>query len=133
MKEETNYYEIALRNFKTAKLLMFYADGDETLFKSVAYHLQQTVELAIKHILFTHGVDEIRTKTHNLVHLKKVADDNDIELYLTDYLLERLDVITDWESKTRYVFGYYVAYESMKQAIDEIDKYFLILKDVLTN
>ena len=60
MKEETNYYDIALRNFKAAKLLMFYLDGDETLLKNVAYHLQQTIELAIKHILFTHGIDEIK-------------------------------------------------------------------------
>lgn len=133
MKEETNYYDIALRNFKAAKLLMFYLDGDETLLKNVAYHLQQTVELAIKHILFTHGIDEIRTKTHNLSQLKRIADENGVNLYLTEYLLRMLFVITDWESKTRYVLGYYVAYEEIAEAIKEIDKYLLKLKDVLDN
>ena len=55
-----------------------------------------------------------------------------IDLYLTPYLLERSDIISSWETKTRYNFGFVIEINKINKMIDELDKYFLILSKKLS-
>mgnify|MGYP003294891823 CR=1 FL=1 len=122
------YYEKALSNFKTAKIVFNFASDDEEQLNIVGYHLQQAIELAIKHILALNGVPF--QKTHDIDQLINIADLNNIELYLPDYIKEKADTISLWESKTRYVMGYKVELNRISRAIEEVGNYFDILKDI---
>lgn len=124
------YYDKALSNFKSAKLIFVIAKDDEEQLNQIGYHLQQALELAIKHILAVNG--EPIQKTHDIDQLITYAKERKIELYLTEYLKEKADVITLWETKTRYVMGFSIEVERIKKTIEELDKYFLILSKKLT-
>ena len=84
------YYEKALSNFKTAKIIFSHADGDDEQINIVGYHLQQAIELAIKHIFALNGVPF--QKTHDIDQLINIANSNNIELYLPDYIKEKADI-----------------------------------------
>lgn len=125
-----SYYEKALANFRTAKILFSAASGDEEQLNAIGYHLQQALELAIKHILVSNGAPI--QKTHDVDQLISFAATNNIDLYLTPYLKDKSDTITLWETKTRYVMGFFVEVSRIENTINEMDKYFSILKDKLT-
>lgn len=71
-----NYYQKALANFQNAKLTMKILSSDEEQVNLSAYHLQQALELVIKHlflingeqIIKTHGIDQLilDAKTKNI-------------------------------------------------------------------
>lgn len=129
MNLESNYYEIAVENLKAAHAIMRCADGDDAQFKRAGYFVQQSVELAIKYILFENGIDQIRVKTHDLAMLVKIAKEADINLFLNKFLLKYLYTITDWEEKSRYLIGYYVEQQFVELAIKETYKYLKIIKE----
>lgn len=124
-----SYYEKALANFRTAKILFAAASGDEEQLNAIGYHLQQSLELAIKHILATNGAPV--QKTHDIDQLIAFANSNNIELYLTPYLKDKSDIITLWETKTRYVMGFFVEVSRIQNTIEEMDKYFGVLSTKL--
>lgn len=122
------YLKKALSNFKSAKIIFTYAKGDEEQLNMIAYHLQQTIELAIKHILCLNGIPF--QKTHDLDQLITTAKQNKVELYLPEYIKEKADIISLWESKTRYVMGFYVDLERISKTIVEVENYLIKLKSV---
>lgn len=124
----STFYDKALSNFKTAKILFAYAKDDEEQLNAIGYHLQQTVELMFKHILSLNGV--AFQKTHDLDQLIAIAAAHNVDLHLTDFLNEKADVITLWESKTRYVMGFHVESKRIEMAINEIELFLYKLKDV---
>ena len=126
----SSYYDKALSNFKAAKIIFRMAVNDEEQLNLVAYHLQQSLELAIKHILACNGAPI--QKTHDIDQLINYAKHSNIDLYLTPYLLEKSDVISTWEEKTRYVLGFIIEAKRLNQTINEMDNYFLILSKKLT-
>ena len=126
----STYYDKALSNFKSAKLIFTVATDDEEQLNQAGYHLQQALELAIKHILAING--KPIQKTHDIDQLISYAKDQKIELYLTEYLKEKADIITLWETNTRYVMGFSIEVERIRKTIEELDKYFLILSKELT-
>ena len=125
-----SYYEKALSNFKAAKIIFKIACNDEEQLNLVAYHLQQSLELAIKHILMCNGVPN--QKTHDIDQLIAYANNAKIELFLTPYLKDKSDMITSWETKTRYILGFMIEINKLNQTIEEMDKYFDILSKKLT-
>lgn len=129
MSHTENYFDFAIANLKCAKIIFDHSNGDEYQLNLSAFWIQQSIELAIKYILFENGIDTIKTKTHSLPKLAEIAEKEKIDLYLTDYLLDRLDIITDWEAKTRYYLGYYVAHHNVEQALKETYKYLEIVKE----
>lgn len=126
----TNYYEKALSNFKAAKIIFKIAIEDEEQLNFVAYHLQQSLELAIKHILALHGAPI--QKTHDIDQLITFANSQNIDLYLTKYLLDKSESISTWESKTRYILGFYIDVKRLDETIKEMEKYFGILSKKLS-
>lgn len=126
----STYYDKALSNFKAAKLLFVCAPNDEEQLNIIGYHLQQTIELIIKHIFSLNGIPF--QKTHDIDQLISLAESNNIELYLPEYIREKADVISLWETKTRYTMGFKVELNRISKTIDEIEKYFEILSNVET-
>lgn len=129
MNLESNYYDIAVENLKSAIAIMRCADGDEAQFKRAGYFVQQSVEVAIKYILFQNGIDKIRTKTHDLAMLVKIAKEAGVDLFLNSFLKQYLYTITDWEEKSRYIIGYYAEQQLVERAIKETYKYLETIRD----
>lgn len=124
------YYDKALSNFKTARIIYKTAANDDEQLNIVGYHIQQSIELAIKHILAMHGMPF--QKTHDLDQLIVLAKSNNIELYLPEYLQEKADVISLWETKTRYVIGFKVELNRIEKALIELERYFDLLSSLET-
>lgn len=122
------YYEKALSNLKTAKIIYKMAANDDEQLNIVGYHIQQSIELAIKHILALHGI--AFQKTHDLDQLIVLAKNNGVELFLPEYLKEKADVISLWETKTRYVIGFRVEQGRIEKALTELEKYFGTLSSI---
>mgnify|MGYP003328750705 CR=1 FL=1 len=129
MNLESNYYDIAVENLNAACSIMKCANDNDAQFKRAGYFVQQSVELAIKYILFENGIDQIRTKTHDLAMLVRMAKEENIDLFLNDFLLQYIYTITEWEEKTRYMIGYYVAQEIVERAIKETYNYLKTIKE----
>lgn len=123
------YYQKALANFKAAKIIFYNASGDEEQLNLVAYHIQQSLELAIKHIFLINGVQV--QKTHDIDQLITYAKMNNIDLYLTNYLYDHSEIISNWESKTRYVIGFILEVKKVQTVINEVENYFSILSKKL--
>lgn len=124
----STYYEKALSNFKTAKILFRTASNDEEQLNITGYHIQQSIELAIKHILSLHG--KPFQKTHDLDQLINYAESNNIDLYLPEYLKDKADVISLWETKTRYIIGFKVELHRIEKALLELENYFEVLSSI---
>lgn len=121
------YYEKALSNYKTAKLIYYYAKNDEEQLNIVGYHMQQALELGIKHTLAMKGVP--LQKTHDIDQLIAYAKANNIDLKLPDYIIEKADVITLWETKTRYILGFQIEISRIEKMLNALDEYFTSLSN----
>lgn len=124
------YYEKAISNFIAAKTLVNILPNDEEQINIAAYHLQQSLELAIKHLFLINGEQII--KTHDIDQLIIDAKKKKIDLMLPDYIIEHAEIISNWESKTRYVMGYQLELNKVLKTIDELDSYFVKLAKTLT-
>lgn len=122
------YYEKALSNLKTAKIIYKMAANDDEQLNIIGYHIQQSIEFAIKHILALHGI--AFQKTHDLDQLIVLSKNNGVELFLPEYLKEKADVISLWETKTRYVIGFRVEQSRIEKALIELEKYFGTLSSI---
>ena len=69
-------------------------------------------------------------KTHDLDQLIVLAKNNGVELFLPEYLKEKADVISLWETKTRYVIGFRVEQSRIEKALIELEKYFGTLSSI---
>ena len=105
---------MAKNNLTVAKEMYRLYPDDNGIVNLVAYHLQQAVELSLKHFFETHGIKYDRT--HDIGDLcSKIPDDyyelfRDIDLYAAK--------LTQMESKTRYLKAYSVATREIKLGFD---------------
>lgn len=96
---------MAKNNLTVAKEMYHLYPDDNGIVNLVAYHLQQAIELALKHFCETHGIKYDRT--HDIGDLcSKLPDEyydlfSEIDIYASK--------ITQMESKTRYLKSYSVA------------------------
>lgn len=125
-----NYYQKALANFSNAKLTMRICASDEEQVNIAAYHLQQALELVIKHLFLING-QQIQ-KTHDIDQLIIDAKNKGIDLMLSDYIIEHAEAISNWESKTRYIMGFKLEVDKVNRMISELDNYFSKLSKILT-
>lgn len=78
--------------------------NDELMPGAAAYHVQQAIEKALKHILQTEaGMTESDKgyKTHNISMLIYLVDSK-TDFPVPEKLVEMSSLITDWEATTRY-------------------------------
>lgn len=95
--------DIAQRNLRVAHTI-FQVDypSDDAFLNFVGYHLQQSIELALKHVLETHGIKY--PKTHDIDDLIALLPDECQSL--VNEISDNTAMITKLESVTRYTKGY---------------------------
>ena len=125
---EDNLLKRAETNLAAAKILHQYRTGDDAELNIIAYHLQQSVELSIKHILQENGIDYPRT--HAIEQLIQTANANNVDLHLTDYIDGHSEMFSTWESQTRYVLNFFVEDRKINAALDEVEKYIDLIKEI---
>jgi HEPN domain-containing protein len=117
MNDET-LLDKAYANLELYIMIIKYLSGDDLQLNFAAYHLQQALELGIKHKLELSGVKY--PPTHDITDLLDLcAYDVDSDLYTYSA------TITKWESKTRYVKGYRLALRQLEKGESLIRKYLL--------
>lgn len=102
MDKDETLLDIAKRNMEIANLLYAHKESDEGFLNHVGYHLQQCVELTLKHFLETHGI--AYSFTHDIDEL---LDQVPVEYKtLFDSISDLAGTITNMEAKTRYIKNY---------------------------
>lgn len=114
--------EKAEGNFRFAAKNYHMLSGDELELNIIGYLLQQSAELAIKHVLEVNGVRYERT--HQIEDLIDFCEDKHIPIRYTEEFYNFAPAITKWESKTRYIKSYVVAKK-------QIDRGMLLVKEFL--
>lgn len=88
---------------------------------TVAYHLQQAVEKALKAFLECAGVPV--PNTHDIDKLVRMSKNNGSCAVLTDWIVEKADMLTRWETDTRYDVDYCVEEKKVRAGLEEIGKF----------
>ena len=121
MPQARTLYDKAVANFKSAVLIFDNREGDEEQLNACAYHLQQSVEFALKYLLEQNGIEY--PKTHDIETLIRIGTRRNAYLYLTAYIEDHAEMFSQWEAKSRYIIGYLVEERKIAKAIPEIGSY----------
>lgn len=127
MSDNQTLFDKAVTNFNTANILRRYVDADESQLNIIGYHLQQSMEFAIKFMLENNGV--IYPKTHDIGQLLQLAEENNVDLKIKKRLSNKADMLTLWEQKSRYILGYKINLEKIDDVLPKIDEYLKSLSD----
>lgn len=92
MSDSPTLFDKAVTNFNSANILRKYAEADESQLNIIAYHLQQSVEFAIKYLLEMDGI--IYPKTHDIDQLVLIANENNVDLKLPESLIDKAEMLT---------------------------------------
>lgn len=111
----------SIQNYNVAQTLWENMGDDESFLNYIGYHLQQSVELAIKYRFEISSFDYPRT--HDIDQLIRVANSQNIDLGLTEYIEDHAEMFSLWEARTRYILNYRLEYNKVEKAIEEIDKF----------
>lgn len=125
-KKEETLYDKAVQNFNCA-VILYNSDlsNDEAYLNYVGYHLQQAVELSMKFILELNGIEY--KYNHDIEQLIQLANEKNVDLFITDYIYDKAEMFSSWEAKTRYIKNYKLERNKVATSITEINKYFEII------
>lgn len=112
-----NDYELAVSIFRIPR-------NDEAFLNPVAYHLQQSVEKLLKAFLECTGVTV--PNTHDIDKLVRMSRDNGSRVFITDWLEDKADTLTRWETDTRYNIEYHVELRKIQDGIAGIEELFRV-------
>lgn len=114
LKRAMSTYGTALREFKVGAV-------DEYTMNTVAYNLQQTVELILKcHLEFV-GVTV--PSTHDISKLIRMCMCNGAGVVVTEWLDDNSEKLTFWEAQTRYNMDFFVETKKAEKALIEIKSF----------
>ena len=99
--------DFAINNLKAERAISMAYPNDDGMLNQRGYHLQQAIELTLKHILEPHGIKF--PKTHDIDDLIDILPP--IYEQRVKELKEYSRNITQLESKTRYLKGYRAGFE----------------------
>lgn len=120
MKNSETLLDMSKRQYRSAKILYQAYPADDGIINDVAYHLQQCVELCIKHTLELNNINY--PKQHDINELLTLLPKH--SLFPFTKINAMADQITSLESDTRYIKGYRASLEIVKSV-------FLIAEDML--
>lgn len=130
MRKYETLLDKAKQSFTVAQIIYkTMAATDDAYLNYVGYHLQQSVELAIKFVLEMNGIEY--PKTYDITQLIQFAEKKDINLFLSEYIDEHSEMLSTWEDKTRYMLNYRLESRKIDKAIDAISNYFNTLEKEL--
>ena len=121
MNNET-LFDKAKQNLKVAEsIYSTIAINDEAYLNYVGYHIQQALELSIKYMLEMNGVNY--PKTHDIDQLIRLANINNVELYLNEYIDDHSEMFSLWEARTRYILNYRLEKRKIERSLTETKSY----------
>lgn len=118
MKNET-LLDKACSNFNLAKDILSKLAHDEYYLNFIAYHLQQSTEVALKRVHEVNGVKF--EKTRNIGDLLSILSKMEPPI-LFPYLKRWKDTVTLWESQTRYVKNFMLELEDIEEYIPLLER-----------
>lgn len=121
MNNET-LFDKAKQNLKVAEsIYSTIAINDEAYLNYVGYHIQQALELSIKYVLEMNGVNY--PKTHDIDQLIRLANINNVDLYLNEYIDDHSEMFSLWEARTRYILNYRLEKRKIERSLMETKSY----------
>ena len=121
MAKAATLFDKAAANWRLASYILSGLQDDEEQLNFAGYHLQQAFELALKFLLEQNGVEY--PKTHDVERLISLGGEEGVDLMLDDYLDDHAEMLSSWESRSRYVIGYIVEERKLRRALSAIDAY----------
>lgn len=115
----------AITNYNVALTLYDSMGDDEAFLNAIGYHLQQSVEMAVKYLLDDNGIKF--PWTHDIDQLIIVANKNNVDLMMPDYISDHSEMFSLWESKTRYVLDYHLEASKVEKALHGVNDYLNIV------
>ena len=120
----------AIVNYNAAAVLLDNLAVDELFVNQIACNIQQSYEMAIKYLLELNGVEY--PKTHDIDQLIRIANSAKVNIFISDYLDEHSEMISQWEAKARYVMGYLVELRKIERAMADLKDYLEKIKTELS-
>ncbi len=115
IKADTSYNASALM-YKTS------IDHPDAYYLDIAcFHIQQSVEYALKGFLEFTGVTVPRT--HDIDVLVKMTKNNGSSCIITDWLERHASELTSWEAESRYNMGFYTVREQVGEALVKVKEF----------
>lgn len=111
----------AYLDYRAAENLLKMPENDEAYMNTVAYHLQQAVEKTLRAFLECVGVTV--PNTHDIDKLVRMSKNNGSKVVLTEWLEEKTDMLTRWETDTRYDMDYCVETEKVLRGLQEVKNF----------
>lgn len=96
----------AYAQYQAAETLYKHLHEDPEILNIIGFHLQQAVEMTIKFQLDMQGISY--PKVHDIDQLIRTANLHDAKLILSDYVDEHSEMLSTWETKSRYYVGYFI-------------------------
>lgn len=129
MNNET-LFDKAKQNLKVAEsIYSTIAINDEAYLNYVGYHIQQALELSIKYMLEMNGVNY--PKTHDIDQLIRLANINNVELYLNEYIDDHSEMFSLWEARTRYILNYRLEKRKIERSLMETKSYLDVIDKMM--
>ena len=131
MNNET-LFDKAKQNLKVAEsIYSTIAINDEAYLDYVGYHIQQALELSIKYMLEMNGVNY--PKTHDIDQLIRLANINNVELYLNEYIDDHSEMFSLWEARTRYILNYRLEKRKIKRSLTKTKTYMDVIEKMISH
>ncbi len=131
MNNET-LFDKAKQNLKVAEsIYSTIAINDEAYLNYVGYHIQQALELSIKYMLEMNGVNY--PKTHDIDQLIRLANINNVDLYLNEYIDDHSEMFSLWEARTRYILNYRLEKRKIERSLTETKSYLDIIDRMINH
>lgn len=112
----------AYLDYRVAENLLKVPENDEAYMNTVAYHLQQAVEKTLKAFLECVGVTV--PNTHDIDRLVRMSENNGSRVVITEWVEDKADMLTRWETDIQYDMDYCVEKEKVLKGLKEV-KHFL--------
>lgn len=118
---DVRLFKRAYLDYRAAENLLKTPENDEAYMNAVAYHLQQAVEKTLKAFLECVGVAV--PNTHDIDKLVRMSVNNGSRVELTEWIEEKTDMLTRWETDTRYDMDYCVEQKKVQTGLKEVKKF----------
>lgn len=111
-------FKSAFLDYQAALTLYQTPFPDEMFLNIAAYHLQQCVKKTIKGALECVGVTV--PNTHCIAKLLNMVHDNGANLTITGWIDDHAEMLSEWESESRYNMDFIVEKRKIDTAIKEV-------------
>ncbi len=124
-------FRSARMDYETAQMIWREQTADEMILNNAAYHLQQAVEKILKGALECAGVTV--PYSHKISKLVSMITNNGANLVVTDWLDDHAEMLSEWETETRYNMDFLVEKRKLDKAMEEVRNFMEIngIKDEL--